>query len=157
MWRWAMKRLFLQSVLLIFCISGCASTPESRARMQYFFDSLAKIAATTANPNTEAGSSMHTLAQQRLLDTANRQWASQYTELDQAYQAGEMTYPEYLQARQNLQAQELQWRNNVVQAAQESNRQKLMQQQIINQRMRSLSPINTNCYQIGNQISCQSN
>ena len=40
-------------------------------------------------------------------------FADQYQELENAYQTGKLTYPQYLQARQNLQAQELQWRNNM--------------------------------------------
>ncbi len=76
----------------------------------------------------------------------------QYQALNTAYQSGALTYPEYIQAYQNLQAQEMQWRSNLVQTIQESNRQEL-ERQALNSRRR---PVNTHCAQIGNQINCQS-
>lgn len=42
---------------------------------------------------------------------------NQYQQLNQAYQAGQLTYPQYIQAYQNLQAQEMQWRQNLQQAS----------------------------------------
>ncbi len=137
-----MKRLILPLVLYIF-ISGCASMGPPPKLDSNFFMSMLQVANAAYNHQP--------------LPPPNP-FASQYVELDQAYQAGKLTYPEYLQARQNLQAQELQWRNNMVQAIQEENRQQILKQSTPSpmQKIREMSPVNTNCYQIGNQTNCQS-
>lgn len=99
---------------------------------------------------------------------------AQFQQLDRAYKSGQITYGQYMNAYNDLKAQERQWLhdasvemgNRMQQAqaqAQAEERRQLenaaLRSQIMNSRMqaiRSMSPVNTNCYQIGNQISCQS-
>jgi hypothetical protein len=50
-------------------------------------------------------------------------FASQYQQLNEAYKSGQLSYKDYVQAYQNLQAQEMQWRYNMNQAIMQFNQQ----------------------------------
>jgi len=99
-------------------------------------------------------------------------FTTQYRQLQQAYQSGQLTYPEYVQAYQNLQSQELQWRHNFAQAMQQASynmQQQQYQQEQLNLQRQQLymqqtqqyqhrnTRSSTDCHWIGNQLHCDTN
>lgn len=82
-------------------------------------------------------------------------YASQYNAITTAYQNGQLTYPEYVQAYQNIQMQDMAWRQNLSQSLSAAGRSYSESQ---NQPIRVLSnPVyHTQCYTSNGHTECTS-